>query len=209
MKSLFQSSLCFFALTCAGCTGELSTATYGSIQSLYGNWTTGCKSEGTVFAKINALMNEDATYRLETITYSDPNCTIKLLALDETGTFQITRITNTKLDHSGDLTWILSLATVRPLSVDAETSLNTSAYCGFTDWQLNIPKDIMGQTCDGKTIGSTGNKNYDLFDVATTDNPYIGRKTGDLRFGYRSTDRDGTSESRRPNSLNTNLIYRK
>ena len=51
---------------------------------------------------------------------------------------------------------IFSGATETPNSSYDVTWVNDNSYCGYSDWELNVAKDITGKTCTHGTEWSAG-----------------------------------------------------
>lgn len=91
-----------------------------------------------------------------------------------------------KINFTTQSVWV----TIRLASV--VTDMNNAAMCQFTDWALDVPKDITGLTCDGDIVDSQGTVNYDIYKAS-------GSK---LYFGDDENDTyEGDSELTRPRKL--------
>lgn len=67
-------------------------------------------------------------------------------------------------------------ATVTLVDGDTVTWANTVNLCGYSDWELNIPKDIAGLTGPGGTEKTNGSKSYNIFKIENNI-LYVGNET--------------------------------
>lgn len=73
---------------------------------------------------------------------------------------------------------------------------NSSAWCGYTNWKVNVAQDVTGAYCDPDTYWSVGHMQYDLYQVD-------GNR---LFFGDPATG-PGSSDGTRPNQIKTTAWY--
>jgi hypothetical protein len=73
----------------------------------------------------------------------------------------------------------------------AVSGANASAYCGFTDWQLNVEKDISGLSCTGINQDAVGSHHYSIFKI----------QNGNLYLGQTDATHDGNSVAARPTNF--------
>ena len=81
---------------------------------------------------------------------------------------------------------ILSGATETPNSSYDVTWVNDNSYCGYSDWELNVAKDITGKTCDSSTIISANTKLLSL---------YKNESSNTIRLGSFNIESDGYPSS--------------
>ena len=80
---------------------------------------------------------------------------------------------------------------------------NQRRVCGFSDWQLNEPKEITGLNCElfqtgtVTRVAAAGDRRYGIYAIE-----------GDrLYYGQLSISTDGSSEDKRPKVLNRTIVY--
>lgn len=132
--------------------------------SFQGTFSTGCLSrtytddEGVV----------QIYYENRTLTFSGYNYTIKResrnASCTETyatreggGTFQMKhRVITTSGLEAYRIQSTLSTYTLTPVTDAIASSWNEVSYCGYTDWAVNTPKDVLGCSVEGdKSAGDT------------------------------------------------------
>jgi hypothetical protein len=73
---------------------------------------------------------------------------------------------------------------------------NSYAYCGFTDWEANVEKDVLGADCYGFSI-PVGGKSLDIYKIE-----------GDtLLFGVGAKIAVDLTEADRPTELDSNRVF--
>lgn len=91
---------------------------------------------------------------------------------------------------ASEIDYRLLAITMTPLSATTASTWNTNTYCGYSDWQSNVAKEITGRTCGSGTTPSASSIRYDIYKVEN------GRfYTGDSDTG------PGTSDATRPTAL--------
>ena len=73
-----------------------------------------------------------------------------------------------------------------PQSASTVSSVNTANYCGYSDWELNVAKDITGKTCVGTTIISANTKLLSL---------YKNESSNTIQLGSFNIESDGYPDS--------------
>jgi hypothetical protein len=132
--------------------------------------------------------------------YSDSSCTLKYLELTENGSYEIINETSTKFDALGDLDLTLGQLKVTPASSTVVTQYNQLSLCGFTDWALNVAKEVTGLTCGSDQMTSSGTKYYDIFRITKIplELPGSTTKKDDINFGAPDSSNDGSTAEKRP-----------
>lgn len=102
--------------------------------------------------------------------------------------------TSAALDNTGiiknvkkiDMTLVKILITIFDPIYVAQN--NQSAYCGYTDWLVGVPKDVTGMSCSGVNNPIAGTKLYGLYLIE-------GSK---LYMHLKDIEHSGTSDATRP-----------
>jgi len=144
-KFIFYTSLILIFLL-AGCSPP-PPPTYSPYSTvLEGTWKKEChlnSDEDGYDIETNVYLGSKVTSTTD--SYSDSDCTSKIIIFELTGTFQIggsTTTTDTKTATQFDAT--ISAITVTPLTEGIAGFLNSNEYCGATDWAINVGKDVFG-----------------------------------------------------------------
>jgi len=147
ITSLFASSSCAL-LGLEEDEDTTSTANTGSISDLQGTWIIDCEepSEGSQYAK-HSIQFSETGYVTESIYHSDSSCTLPLYA----GSITYTNLTvgiwwdNLGYEFKGS---------VQSYNQTPKNDTWTSYYnnyasfgCGLTNWQTDVPQDIIGLSC--------------------------------------------------------------
>lgn len=207
-KGLFTTALLFLLGTgCVKKEVDLSSLFPAASGSLEGNWTTPClASSGSTTGTYNYQIT-GGQYTKTLTVYANAGCTNPIITAIEAGTYSFTSMNSL---GSGDVNWTLAGFDLTPLTSTQASTYNASSYCGFTDWQVNVAKNLLGQTCDGNLIPLSGVVEYDIYNINQTTDGFTGRAIGDLEFGLTTdSNHDGSSPSKRPNTTNGNIIYTK
>jgi hypothetical protein len=169
-----------------------STGTGGSAPTpgndLDGTWETVCwqKAKTTITYDHLAL---DGTYT----EYSDDACASAIHVSKWTGTAAVTGQT-----AAGDTKIDIAFATFTSTALTAENAAfnNMNQYCGFTDWEANVQKDVLGKPCYGFSI-PVGGKSLDIY-----------RVEGDtLKFGKGALIGASLGEADRPTVIDDTRVF--
>lgn len=78
--------------------------------------------------------------------------------------------------------------------------LSQDAFCGFTDWAVNKPKELTGLTCGTLQYPSAGSMLYTLYKI----------EHDRLCLGTHSATNDGSTEAKRSVAIDgSNCYFRK
>jgi hypothetical protein len=81
----------------------------------------------------------------------------------------------------------LRSASYTSLNNDTTMSLNGISWCGFSDWQTGVAKDVTGRTCEDYQVPSSGQTIYSIIKSSGTQ----------LWLGEASDGHDGSSDAQR------------
>ena len=178
------SLLSFTIFSCAKKDDSSSTTT----TALEGTWLSSCYSSGSYYNLATLTVSGTGmVYKKE--MHNDSNCstdnntqewTYSSLTIGDTATYE----SGTKT--GAWFTMIFSGATETPNSSYDVTWVNDNSYCGYSDWELNVAKDITGKTCVGTTIISANTKLLSL---------YKNESSNTIRLGSFNIESDGYPSS--------------
>jgi len=149
----------------------------GFLKNLYrqvsigGTWEDSCQQvvqDGEVKHRKTTFNYLGDAVKIERIDYQDSHCSIKSSSLVFTGTFSVPRMSTTPGVRDIDYTVKSMTATFHTMA--AVDEVNQMKYLGYSDWQVNVTKDITG----APGISSQGDKHYDIFRIDDGDKLYIG-----------------------------------
>lgn len=138
------------------------------------NWNTGCLLIGD-----DVLQSE--------INFSNENMSVKYTAFEKEACqvpyiiYQENYLYKT-IDHQMNLQ--TQSITYQALSDEVARAMNTIAYCGFTDWQKNVVKDVVGLLCDDRHLPLKNEWIYSIIDI----------QNQELQIGETFGKYDGHSE---------------
>jgi hypothetical protein len=182
------------ASTGGGGSPTTSAGTGGSAPApgsdLDGTWTTPCWQKTTT-SLTYAKLSFTGTYT----EYGDDACTSPIHVSKWTGTAAVTGQT-----PAGDTKIDLAFATFASTALTADNAAfnNMNMYCGLTDWQANVEKDVLGKDCYGFSIPA-GGKSLDIY-----------RVEGDtLKFGKGAKIGTSLTEADRPSAIDDTRVFTK
>jgi len=189
MKNFYIILIIFFSFAIFSCAKKSDTSsTTTTTTELEGTWLTSCYSSGSYY-KLYTLIVTGTGVVLKKEMHHDSNCstdnntqewTYSSLSIGDAVTYD----NGTKT--GAYFSMIFSGATETPNSSYDVTWVNDNSYCGYSDWELNVAKDITGKTCVGTTIISANTKLLSL---------YKNESSNTIRLGSFNIESDGYPSS--------------
>lgn len=168
-------------------------------ESIEGStWSTSCTSAGQGYYDTRSANFTNGQFTMSQSGFSDASCASGYLKMDVTGTYVFSGVIDDKKNYVG-VDETLASITVTPLSATIVSYYNTNSYCGFTNWTLNVAKNITGLNCGGDQISAAGTVGYDIYYASN----------GILNFGLYDSTHNGTSTVTRPEELDTAFSFTK
>ena len=161
MRNIYIILILIFSFTILSCAKKSDTSsTTTTTTELEGTWLSSCHSSG-MYYNLNTLTVTGTGVVFKKEMHNDSNCSTDNNSQE--WTFSSLSIGDAVTYESGTKTgayfsMILSGATETPNSSYDVTWVNDNSYCGYSDWELNVAKDITGKTCDGATNMSANTK---------------------------------------------------
>jgi hypothetical protein len=78
-------------------------------------------------------------------------------------------------------------------------SWDQAKFCGISDWDVGIPRDVTGRDCSGHAMPRAGDKEYDL---------YLRESASKLWTGLKSPALDGSTPEKRPRDIDRTVGFR-
>lgn len=184
MKITTQS-FAFAALVLFGCGAPGDDAAGADLD---GTWETVCYMR----AKTRIAYNDLALTGTYT-EYADDACTTAYHVSTWTGVATVGEALS-----SGARKLDLSFESFKSTALTAENAVfnNMNAYCGFTDWEANVEKDVLGADCYGFAI-PVGGESLDIYVVE-----------GDtLKFGQGAKIGAELTEADRPTVIDETRVF--
>ena len=184
------------------------------VEGIEGTWNLKptCKQSSSSYLNIAEVFTQTIFSQITTV-YSNSSCTTPILTFSIAGTYVVSNITHEILEEQGDLDSTLLEFQITLNNSTLVTDYNTSSECGYNDWQLNVPKDVLGKSCDGSTLPSAGTVEYSIYRKVKVGMTFpislIQTNPGDLYFGTSDSTHNGTAPSQRFVSGSLSYIYAK
>lgn len=127
----------------------------GCAHDLKGRWTTDCNPYGR-HASISNIHFEDSVFHSTGFLYERKGCAIATVEAQMQGSFKTGK--NNEFDY---IPTVLTLSLLKP---DVVSHYNKNNICDYSDWELNVPKNIMGKmNCVGVHPPEKGKEIFDLY----------------------------------------------
>ena len=188
MKNFYIILIIFFSFAIFSCAKKDDSSSTTSTTELEGTWVASCFSSGSYY-KIDTVTVSGTGMVYKSEMHADSSCstdnntqewTYSSLTIGDTATYE----SGTKT--GAWFTMIFSGATETPNSSYDVTWVNDNSYCGYSDWELNVAKDITGKTCVSSTIISANTKLLSL---------YKNESSNTIRLGSFNIESDGYPSS--------------
>lgn len=168
-----------------------------------GNWKSNCYSQsaqGQTQYGVDQMAITDSTLTVDSDVYSDASCSSQSIATIHTSEdLALSTDSNTPQGvEDADLT--LAALTIAFHSAQYISYMNSEQFCGYNNWVIDQPQDVLGKNCGNQQLPSEGTVSYDIIGLDST---------GALHMGLTTSDLPGTSAATRPTSLDTNVVYSK
>ncbi len=161
----------------------ISACGSGISDDLAGAWVSAC-TDSVIY---RATFTE-STFVATATPYSNTSCTA-VTSFRQTYTYSYSGGDDVdQPEGAKTLDYTVSKVEITPLTTTEANGRNSVTACGFSDWAVNVPKDITSG-CGGPS--SAGETTYDIYKI---DNGRL--FTGDL-----TGSNDGTTASKRPTGL--------
>lgn len=168
---------------------NLAWATPTPLLNIQGNWVTPCQDLRSEIDRITVRGNR---ITIEKKTFNDKKCLTGLYGtLNISGTLRIgptsqivPNARNTKLIYSS-MTMTLNFG-------KTVEYMNSIEFCGYSDWKLDQPKNLLGRKCSTKKMPASGDTNFGLISLANSDEFLMGKETEQF---------DGSTLESRPREL--------
>ena len=164
-KYLYYLLIFIFVLFFSCAKKESESDSKSSTTELEGTWKTSCIdfSDGTYRIVSAVISGTDVTVRYE--WHNDSGCnTDYSLWEDKYDSLSIGDAVTFESGATGHkATANVKSFTLKPQSSTLVSLLNSTNYCGNSDWQLNVTKDYTGKTCSSTTFDVTNTTYYFMY----------------------------------------------
>jgi len=208
MEKLVMKKIVSVLMVCSsvfflGCSEENEDST---VTTKYdGSWGVTCTDFGGGLYATMTLTVSGGEFSFSQTVFTDSTCTTPNAthSLGQSGDFTIGSAVTTTAGEADQLDLTLATNTATPLTTAVAATFNGSSTCTFTDWAVDVAKNIGGQTCLGESPqDSVGSTDYDLVFIDTTNTP------NRLHFGDSATG-DGETAETRTTEIDTSFYFSK
>jgi hypothetical protein len=194
--------LTLISMSCQSPSATVGVPSFGATIGLESaNWTTNCLSTSSGGSAKLLVSLVGGNYISTMRQYSDTLCSTPSYSGLETGTYVFTV---SSAGDSGSLDWTLGTLTLTPLTSTQTSTWNSSSYCGYSDWQVDVAKSALNRTCGTTSVPAAGTISYDIYGIASAFSTF---PQNSLTFGYFDTSHPGTTSANRPVSNNGSYYY--
>lgn len=163
-------------------------STSACAHSLSGQWSTDCTPFGR-HAVISTVDFSGGNLRALGSLYERPGCGVQTVTTEYDGTYE----TGNSYGEGTEFDFVPTKFTLTLLKSDVVDHYNRNKICDFSDWELNSPKDILGQSnCVGFTPPEKDKTIYEIFSLVSDD---------DLKFSSFPLGRNVTNPNDRPQKI--------
>ena len=158
------------------------------IRGLYG---TNCLEHAGISAVKDMILREQTMEIVQTV-YSDLSCALPSYDFSFSGPYDLDAT-------NGFLNYGYASIKLQALDEKLVQRFNETLLCGFSDWQLNVPKEVSGLECGGQLIPASGSRAYDRIKSRPEDES--------IQLGLITETEDGLSEESRPSQFESLSFY--
>ena len=199
MKNFYIILIMFLSFTIYSCAKKSDSSSSSSTTELEGTWVKSCDGgsyyRSTTFYYKDTVVVSGSNVTWKEEAHNDSNCSSDNYTRDWTYSNglsigdAVTYESGTKTGAYFTLT--LSGLTETQNNSDEVTLANNNSYCGYSDWELNVAKDVAGKTCGPNDGDSVGTKRLSV---------YKNESSTTIKFGDFNLESSGY-----PSGINSNV----
>ncbi len=147
-----------------------------------GMWNSSCYSQtaqGQTQYGLDKMVINDTTMTVDSTIYTDATCQSQGIATVHTGAALALNTDSSAPTGAEDADLTLTTLTLTFHDAQYIGYLNSEQFCGYSDWALEQPQDVMGKDCGGQTMPSDNTVTYDLMGIGADGKLYMGLMTQD------------------------------
>ena len=199
MKNIYIILILFFSFTIYSCAKKSDSSTSSTTTELEGTWVSTCYSysyyRSTTFYYIYTVVVSGSNVTWKEEAHNDSNCSSDNYTRDWTYSNGLS-IGDAVTFESGTKTgakFTLTMSGVtETLNNSYEVTLaNNNSFCGYSDWELNVAKDVAGKNCGPNDWDSVGTKRLSI---------YKNESSTTIKFGDFNLESSGY-----PSGINSNV----
>ena len=171
MKNIYIILILFFSFTIYSCAKKSDSSTSSTTTELEGTWVSTCYSysyyRSTTFYYIDTVVVSGSNVTWKEEAHNDSNCSSDNYTRDWTYSNGLS-IGDAVTFESGTKTGAKFTLTMSGLTETLNNSYevtlaNNNSFCGYSDWELNVAKDVAGKTCGPNDWDSVGTKRLSIY----------------------------------------------
>ena len=199
MKYFYIILILIFSFTILSCSKESDSSTSSTTTELEGTWVKSCDGgsyyRSTTFYYRDTVVVSGSNVTWKEEAHSDSNCSSDNYTRDWTYSNGLS-IGDAVTFESGTKTGAKFTLTMSGLTETLNNSYevtlaNNNSFCGYSDWELNVAKDVAGKTCGPNDWDSVGTKRLSV---------YKNESSTTIKFGDFNLESSGY-----PSGINSNV----
>lgn len=163
---------------------------------LTGAWDSSCRLSQIntpFYERTSNIFTGGRGFTQERRIFIDSKCETSAAIATASGTYELTSFTTPNVKS---ITYRISYAQLETVSSAGVAAFNSVKGCGYSDWRINLARNITGKACWGYTISK-----HDLWkDLVSLQNQklFFGKRIIDSQGRYNSGDRPSELHSTDP-----------
>ena len=174
MKNIYIILILIFSFTIISCAKKSDTSSTTTTTEVEGTWLTNCFQSGDYYHIHSATVTgTDVVVKYE--WHTDSGCSTDYVMWEDTYDSLSIGDEVTFSDATKGHKFTLEVVSFKltPQTATSTSDLNTSVYCGDTDWALNTAKDYTGKTCSSTAYAVANTSVQGLYNLVGN-NLFIG-----------------------------------
>ena len=199
MKNFYIILIMFLSFTIYSCAKKSDSSSSSSTTELEGTWVKSCDGgsyyRSTTFYYKDTVVVSGSNVTWKEEAHNDSNCSSDNYTRDWTYSNGLS-IGDAVTFESGTKTGAKFTLTMSGLTETLNNSYevtlaNNNSFCGYSDWELNVAKDVAGKTCSPHDWDSVGTKRLSV---------YKNESSTTIKFGDFNLESSGY-----PSGINSNV----
>ena len=199
MKYFYIILILIFSFTILSCSKESDSSTSSTTTELEGTWVKSCDGgsyyRSTTFYYKDTVVVSGSNVTWKEEAHNDSNCSSDNYTRDWTYSNGLS-IGDAVTYESGTKTGAKFTLTMSGLTETLNNSYevtlaNNNSFCGYSDWELNVAKEVAGKTCGSHDWDSVNTKRLSV---------YKNESSTTIKFGDFNLESSGY-----PSGINSNV----
>jgi hypothetical protein len=159
-------------------------------EALEGAWKTACLNMDGEPSRQYEFRFSGEQVTMDYLGFADTACNVPALMIRFTARYTLPA--GDELSRPQPIDLVLDSVSLTPRDQEVTSYFNTTAYCGFADWQADTARDVTGNQSEGCEMPAAGDVLFNLIQI----------QEGVLTMGRTDEEHNGSSPDTRPTELN-------